>query len=651
MAFIRPPIKYDRGEAALYPAAASAYGAPLSNDSGTWIPLSVPTLHSRLSIPQEKFIHSLPGMASTLPFVGIGQPLGTLSILNSNTNNFSTFQPFVNHAPSTFENGTVPRVGNTYCLNASSGFSSSSSNTQLYVGVLTPTTGIGTNLSLASVGGFANVFWQSSGVDAGTTFQYATGLLTTNPAGTLFCMMYVNSSNTPVVVTSPDGVTWTNQTVTSHIMNAYGSGWAQNMAQSSTGTSKWAPRSTNGWKTGMGYQVGIAESASGYSGSPCTYVNCGARIISVWSVNMGSPTVYALRSTNGFTFGGDETSAILGVGGGNAPVVNSYFFHRNNNSCFMIAAGYNRFTTDGGVTWATSSNFTQNFNLCILPNTTTLSSLCGSITGSAGGYVSTNTGASWTNITFPEATLTGNTTRQNSSLAYAGSTMVYLGPSGSLYYSTNNGTTWSSAISQSTLGVTGVNPVNIVHDGFRFIALYPGVVGALSTSTDGITWTARSVPVIPDAVMFTNSMPSGSAGEIGSAMTTGGYALTTAAALDSNYTLIVSNTNNSKGEATTNPATGFLYTTASNNRCIFTNDGGVTWYSASIVAMNGYYTTCGVAGFTRDLVVVNATGSTSSTRGFISGNMFIPQSDLDNLGNRTFLGGTSLTSISHIKIG
>jgi len=199
---------------------------------------------------------------------------------------------------------------------------------------------------------------------------------------------------------------------------------------------------------------------------------------------------------------------------------------------------------------------------------------------------------------------------------------VYLSAVGSVHRSTDNGATWTT-VTNTTLGVEA-NPINVLHDGYRFYMLYQGGLGVLSTSTDGITWTARTVPptTLTDTVSYYNTYnPSSSVDQSAS--------VTFCAASNSSDVIITTNSNTGQ-------------------RAIMSNDGGVTWYVASTTGATTYSLYAANATFARDLVYVEPTGSTTSTRGFITGNMFIPEQHIDNLGHR-FVGSPSAVSNSTLS--
>lgn len=600
MSFTSQPRKYDLGEIAYFAISPNALNTgPITNESGTWIPASStqPILGTKLTAPQRAYLHSIqnPTTGSNIVGIGFGQGTATYNTVNLNVCNM----------PSTFDNGTPPKIGSTFMLNLSHGVPSGNNANPVINNVLTE----------------QNIF---EGRRIGQTLSSliapdnngACVLITTNPANTAFCLLTVSSGNNFLVFTSTDGINWTQQSITNHIGGTFA--WAQ-----SIGTGAFGPMYTNGVRCGMGYHITMPI-IENQNGIPMIYVNCGARIVNT-VYDSSNNNIKAYRTTNGFDFNGEESLAVLGAQNLNQKV---FFFHRNGNSCFLICGNTLRFTTDGGVTWATSTMSTF-FNATsytfIQTNATNRTSLIASNTGNTTIQVSTDTGASWTQRTLPALGGVG------ASLAYAGSTIVFLSNTGTVHRSTDNGANWTQ-IANTTLGV-GANPINVVHDGYRFYMLYQGGLGVLSTSTNGITWTARTIPptTLTDTTSYYNTFnPSSSI--------TQSAAVTNAAAANSSDVII-----------TTASTTG--------QRAIMSNDGGVTWYVASNVAASTYSLYALNSTFFRDLVYVEPTGSTSSTRGFITGNMFIPEQHVDNLGHR-FVGNpgsvtnsTLSNQTAFIKIG
>ena len=588
MSFTSQPRKYDLGEIAYFAISPNALNTgPITNESGTWIPASStqPILGTKLTAVQRAYLHSIQNPTTGSNIVGIGFGQGTV--------NYNTANIAVCNMPSTFDNGTPPKVGSTYILNLMHGIPSGS--------VPVPNNVL-TDKNIFAASRFTSNFTETIWPDLGGVMA----LITTNPAGTAFCLLTADASRNFAVYTSTNGITWTQQTISGHV-SGDGYNWGQTV-----GNSLYSPQYTNGVRCGMGYPL-LTPLYAGQYGYPMIYVNCGARIIStVYDSSNGLMRAY--RSTDGFTMGTNDAAGILGT---DTPQRN-FFFHRNSNSCFLISGSAVRYTTDGGITWATSTNaFSVSSYSFIQTNATNRTSLAVTASTSTTFQVSTNTGGTWTSRTLPAAPAVAT-----SALAYAGSTLVYLSAVGSVHRSTDNGATWTT-VTNTTLGVEA-NPINVLHDGYRFYMLYQGGLGVLSTSTDGITWTARTVPptTLTDTVSYYNTYnPSSSVDQSAS--------VTFCAASNSSDVIITTNSNTGQ-------------------RAIMSNDGGVTWYVASTTGATTYALYAANATFARDLVYVEPTGSTTSTRGFITGNMFIPEQHIDNLGHR-FVGSPSAVSNSTLS--
>ncbi len=589
MSFTSQPRKYDLGEIAYFAISPNALNTgPITNESGTWIPASStqPILGTKLTAPQRAYLHSIQNPTTGSNIVGIGFGQGTV--------NYNTANIAVCNMPSTFDNGTPPKVGSTYILNLMHGIPSGS--------VPVPNNVL-TDKNIFTAARFTSNSTETIWPDLGGVMA----LITTNPAGTAFCLLTADASRNFAVYTSTNGITWTQQSISGH---PAGEGYSWNLSNSQN---LYGPMYTNGIRCGMGHHIAMPY-YNNYQANPMIYVNCGARIINtVYDSQNGQMRAY--RTTDGFTMGTDDVNNILGT----PTPGKQFFFHRNGNSCFLISGSAVRFTTDGGITWATSTNaFSPASYAFMQTNATNRTSLVATQSAGTTFQVSTNTGGTWTSRTLPAAPAVSL-----SALAYAGSTMVYLSAVGSVHRSTDNGATWTT-VTNTTLGVEA-NPINVLHDGYRFYMLYQGGLGVLSTSTDGITWTARTVP--PTTLTDTTSYysiynPSQNINQ-------NGAVFTYAAASNSSDVIITTNFGNTQ-------------------RAIMSNDGGVTWYVAGTTGAATYALYAANSTFIRDLIYVEPTGSTTSTRGFITGNMFIPEQHIDNLGHR-FVGSPSAVSNSTLS--
>lgn len=637
MSFTSQPRKYDLGEIAYFPWTWNPLNSvPITNESGTWIPAGVtnPTLGTRMTAAQRAYIHSIQN--PVFPIVGIGIPVA--SSASGSANMLSC------NIASTFDNGTPPKIASRVFLN----FLHQSRNSDVTgdLGLLQSTAVLtNENIYYTAPGSFSQT---NRGLFPNNSNDHHSLLVTSNPAGNGFCSFYWNyATATFYLQTSTDGITWTIQSHSGFFNNIYG-----NQLQQTT-TRLCHARYTNGVRCGLGYHVNAVntQDSSGGTGSSqggyaVVYVNCGARILSIIpraAGNQAPQEVYASTSTDGFTFSGsDDVVNILGNNfGGNltsSGYPRDFFFHRNNNACFLIYSTFYRITTNGGVTWSSTTGLPGSGGVSssiafIQTNTTNRASLIALPGGTATTiYVSTDTGANWTGRTLPAAP-----SETTSAISYAGNNIVYVAANGTAWVSTNNGANWSQ-LTNATLGVAQ-NPINVVHDGFRFYMLYQGSMGALSTSTNGTTWTARTVPAttLADTNTFFNSF-----NRTGVA---GNGATTFAAATNSSDVVI------------TTQSAGSISSPGTSSRCYLSNDGGVTWYVASNVAAASYSISALNGLYCQDLVAVDVTGSTSATRGLLTGNTFIPEQHIDNLGQRFIASqsnivNTTLTGqIAFVKIG
>jgi hypothetical protein len=221
-------------------------------------------------------------------------------------------------------------------------------------------------------------------------------------------------------------------------------------------------------------------------------------------------------------------------------------FYRNGNNCFLMLGGANRFSTDGGVTWADSTGAGagaqdpgQGF---LQVNTTDPAKLLFiNGTGVAPVYYSADSGASWSaDRPIPFA-------NPNGGMYYKGSTLVVGNGSTQNYVSTNDGVTWTAITTPiGTLSTA----LSFAADANRF---YAGVRSQpqILTSSDGVTWTLITLSQ-NFSVSHVSSMY--------------GYGIV---AYDSNTVVLVGYSS----------ATGY-------NQAVFTLDGGVTWTCAQFTVGN-----------------------------------------------------------------
>lgn len=320
-----------------------------------------------------------------------------------------------------------------------------------------------------------------------------------------------------------NGTTWTAETVTGLPSFDTSTSTIAHASQSQTGMDN-TVASMMGWKRNS---TASEEFAVFW---------CGARFL-VIAPNITATYMRASLSADGFTFGGDNTTAVLG---GSAIANSSKMqFYRNGNNCYLqIGAGNKRFTTDGGITWAASTFVAS-------PNPTTslmqynqtdpakLVLLADPTSGTA--YYSADSGATWSaDRPLPVTTPVGG-------FYYKGSTLVCSNGSTLFYYSTDNGVTWVRPT--LPIGTLSVN-LKMFADAYRF---YAGTTSQaqILTSTDAITWTLITLPQI-----WNIDIPGSQYG----------YGMMS---FDSNTIMFL----------------GFQGS-AGGNQCFFSLDGGVTWTGA-----------------------------------------------------------------------
>lgn len=251
-----------------------------------------------------------------------------------------------------------------------------------------------------------------------------------------------------------------------------------------------------------------------------TLLYCGARYLILAS---GGTNYIATRSSNGTSWGGDESTSVLGsatVSHGAAAM----YFYRNGNNCWLSLDNgpTNRYTTDGGVNWNTCTNApTLTTAMYIKRNTTTPAKIAAFTTGAL--KTSADSGATWTTQTLPATASTIG------GAAYIGSVLIFVS-AGVVWRSGDDGATW--AISPMPANSAGL-PSSVFGDATQFYLIFAvGTASQLMTSTNGTTWTIRNLNFVVPAVNFQGI-----------------------ASYNSNSVLIMSD----------------------NTTALFTNNGGVTW--------------------------------------------------------------------------
>jgi len=331
------------------------------------------------------------------------------------------------------------------------------------------------------------------------------------------------------VRSTTNGTTWTAETVTGVPVFAAASTTAAHASPSTA--SQYTSASNTGW---LRNKVG--------GNTEFMVFFCGARFLII-APGTGATNHVASLSTDGFTFGGDNTNAVLGST--TLAVSTAIQFYRNGNNCYLNVGTAYRYSTDGGVTWAASTfaaspnpaSYMMQYNQSDPAKLIIMGGF-----SSSEAYYTADSGATWS----ANRPLPG--TDPNGGLYYKGSTAIF--SSGSITrVSTDNGVTWVTPT--FPIGVLGVAH-QVYADANRF---YIGVNGQpqILTSADGVTWTI---------VTLTQNY------NIGIHTTQTGNGIITYAG-DSNTVVLLGY----------NTASGF-------NQCIFSLDGGVTWTAAQFTVGN-----------------------------------------------------------------
>lgn len=295
---------------------------------------------------------------------------------------------------------------------------------------------------------------------------------------------YANAAGGANLVTS-DGTTLWSWTAAS------ASAWG---AYTSTDGVTWTTASLTGQATFSGattYPIGPsgAQSAMDKTGemfiTSAAYMQvaayCGARHLLI-GLN-GSFQYIAQRSTAGLSWGGDESTTILGSG---TIAATAYgWWYRNGNTFFIAIGNVVRKSTDGGATWAAATN-------AIAAASTTRYRINGSdaarlaccANNGTSMAFSTDSGATWTARTAP-FTLNANTTLNGRS----GSWVLCDTTTGNTYKTTDDGATWSVLATPTGFGGT---MQGVYADANRWY-IVSAVGNQVATSTDLSTWTVRNI--------------------------------------------------------------------------------------------------------------------------------------------------------------
>jgi hypothetical protein len=342
-----------------------------------------------------------------------------------------------------------------------------------------------------------------------------------------YCFTSASSLN---VKSTTNGTTWTAESVSG--TPTFGTSSTTQAHASSSQTNYNTAAFTTGWRRN---KVATTEFAVFW---------CGARFLIIGPDSAATNYIASL-SSDGFTFGGDNTTAVLG----SAVLVVSLAiqFYRNGNNCYLqVGTSAKRYSTDGGITWA-ASTFAASPNpisYIMQYNTTDPAKLIIKAAESSDtAYYTADSGATWSaNRQLPS-------TDTNGGLYYKGSTVITSNLGGIIKVSTNDGVTWATPT--FPIGVLSQS-IAVFADANRF---YGGVSGQpqLLTSSDGVTWTIVT--------------------------------------LSQNYQININTTEVGIGIITypgdSNTVVLLGYNGASGaNQTIFSLDGGVTWTAAQFTVSN-----------------------------------------------------------------
>lgn len=270
--------------------------------------------------------------------------------------------------------------------------------------------------------------------------------------------------------------------------------------------------------TSGSYPVGDLFQAIGSANLVAAF--CGARHLLIGTNASGN--YVATLSSNGTTFGGDQSTSVLG----STTITQSVqtWWYRNGNNFYITlgSSGISRFTGDGGVTWAVSTNAPSNIDFYRV-NATDPARVMAFTGNSTTAKVTTNSGQTWTNVNLPVVITITNTYTCGRGAVWA------FAQSGTAYKSTNDGVTWAPINAP-----VGFGAISAVYADANRWYLYSAASNQIATSTDLATWTIRNI-----------STPIPNAGTIP----------TSFVAIDSN-----------------------VVAGAIQGNILYTSDGGVTWY-------------------------------------------------------------------------
>lgn len=316
-------------------------------------------------------------------------------------------------------------------------------------------------LQISASGAVAINIGQSLGNAQGAFSSYAGGHFITTD-GTDFFSWTAGASNTLTCYKSTDnGATWSTlalsglpATYTQLNACSFGVGGVQYTNQVLSGEI-----------------FGVTDGTRNYA---AINVYCGARHLFLAA---GASNFWvASRSTTGASWGGDETSTVLGSTSISATSP-AFWYNRNGNNFFLNLGSTNRFSSDGGVTWAASTGAgSQSYYKA---NASDASRFINCAAGSTTLYVTTNSGSSFTSRTAPISW---------TYMTYRGSVIMVADAVGNVYKSTDDGATW--AVVSLPAGATG-GVRSITADAQRYYMHLTS--NQICVSTDAITWLVRNI--------------------------------------------------------------------------------------------------------------------------------------------------------------
>jgi len=375
--------------------------------------------------------------------------------------------------------------------------------------------------------GFQIVETGQTSITTNETTQGTNAFIASNNT-TIFSYCFTSATALSAYYTT-NGTTWTAGTVTG--IPVFAASNATYAHASASSGSTYTVAGVRGWKRNFNSGGGFNQFAVFW---------CGARFL---LIGPAATNYMVSLSTDGFAWGGDNTTAVIG---GTAQARSTGIqFYRNGNSCFLNVGTAFRYSTDGGVTWAastfTSSGSVNPASYYLQVNTSDAAKLIISL--GVETFFSADSGAIWSTDRG-----IGGLSNANGGLYYKGSTVVVSDGGGQTKVSTDNGVTY----------VTPTFPIGTLSSDIVFFAdanrFYAGVntQSQLLTSSDAVTWTL---------ITLTQNFALDTIG------TNYGYGIV---AFDSNTVLLAGNNNQSGG-----------------NQAIFTLDGGVTWTCSGFSTADG----------------------------------------------------------------